>query len=295
MFNFDRVKNIVLNNKYIKYLNDIGIDTAKVIENIKINIEKKGSVLDKVFSNRIYEMLSPNILVESIIFEEINKFLFENYKESIVFEEEVSIDIKSILASQNSIIDRPNIKKPSEMKKGFIEEFNVEDNFVRIARFESEIIKDSHDIGRKGQSVLFEAVVPFKVEIRPFSMEEPSFNIWENIFYEYEPRDIIGFCKSFNSIESNNILWLNSYFINEFELKLDSFNNGLRALNQEDELILEFRQWRKDLIGNGASFVGHDSNIATFEGCDLLLREDYFQELNKIFPELIIRIEKIES
>lgn len=283
---------MVLNNKYIKYLNDIGIDTDEVINNIKINIEEKGYILDDVFYNRIYEMLSPNILVENIIFEEVNKFLFENYKESVVFEEEVSIDIKSILASQNSIIDRPDIKKPSEIQDGFIEEFDVEDNFVRIARFESEIIKDSHGIGRKGQSVLFEAIIPFRVEIRPFSIKEPSFNIWENIFYEHEPRDIIGFCKIFNSIESNNILWLNSYFIKEFSLKLDSFNEGLRAINENNEIVLEFRQWRKDLIGNGASFVGHDSNIATFEGCDLLLREDYFEELCNIFPELIIRVKK---
>ena len=124
-------------------------------------------------------------------------------------------------------------------------------------------------------------------------MEEPSFNILENIFYEHEPRNIIGFCKIFNSIESNNILWLNSYFIKEFSLKLDSFNKGLRAINENNEVILEFRQWRKDLIGNGASFVGHDSNIAKLEGCDLLLREDYFEELYDFFPELIIRTEKL--
>ncbi len=293
MFNFDRVKNMVLNNKYIKYLKDIGIDIDEVIDNIKINIEEKGFVLDKVFSNRIYEMLSPNILVESIIFEEVNKFLFQNYKESVVFEKENSLDIKSILASQNSIIDRPNIEKPSQIQEGFIEEFNIEDNFVRIARFESEIIIDSHGIGRKGQSVLFEGIIPFKVEITPFSMKEPSFNIWKNIFYEYEPRDIIGFCKSSNSIESNNILWLNSYFIKEFSLKLDNFNKGLRAINEDNEVVLEFRQWRKDLIGNGTSFVGQDSNIAKLEGCDLLLRADYFKELNKIFPKLVIRTEKI--
>jgi len=294
MFNFDRVENMVLNNKYIKYLNDIGMDTDEVINNIKINIEKKGYILDDVFSNSIYEMLSPNIFVENIVFEEVNKYLFENYKESVVFEEEVSIDIKSVLATQNSIIDRPNIKKPSEIQEGFIEEFNVEDNFVRIARFESEIIKDPHGIGRKGQSVIFEGIIPFKVDIRPFSMEEPSCNIWDNIFYEYEPRDIIGFCKSLNSIESNNILWLNSYFINIFNLRLDNFKNGLKALNNKNEVILEFRQWRKDLIGNGASFVGYDSNIAKLEGCDLLLREDYFKKLQKIIPTIIYQSQKLE-
>ncbi len=294
MFNFDRVENIVLNNKYIKYLKGIGIDTDEVINNIKINIEKKGYILDDVFSNRIYKKLSPNILVENIIFEEINKFLFKDYKKLVIFEKEIIIDIKSILASQNSIIDRPDIKKPSEIQEGFIEVFNVEDNFVRIARFESEIIKDSHGIGRKGQSILFEGVIPHEIDINPLFCNQTSNNIWHNDFCKNE-MNVVGLCTLMNSIETTHILWLNSYFIKEFSLKLDSFNKGLRAINENNEVVLEFRQWRKDLIGNGASFVGHDSNIATFEGCDLLLREDYFEELCNIFPELIIRVEKIES
>ncbi|UTJ06207.1 hypothetical protein [Arcobacter roscoffensis] len=294
MFKFDRVENMVLNHKYIIYLKDIGIDTDEVINNIKINIEEKGYILDDVFSNPIYKMLSTNILVENIIFEEVNKFLFDNYKDSVVFEEDVSIDIKSILASQNSVIDRPNIKKPSEIQEGFIKEFNVEENFVRIARFEREIIKDSHDIGRKGQSILFEGIIPHAIDINRLFCNQTSNNIWNNDFCRNE-MNLVGLCTLMNSIETTHILWFNSYFIKEFLLKLDNFNKGLRAINENNEVVLEFRQWRKDLIGNGASFVGHDSNIATLEGCDLLLREDYFQELNKIFPELIIRAEKIES
>jgi hypothetical protein len=41
------------------------------------------------------------------------------------------------------------------------------------------------------------------------------------------------------------------------------------------------------LIGNGASFVGVDSNIAKLEGCDLILREDYFDKLKKIVPNVV--------
>ena len=293
MFNFSIVENIVLSNKYILYLDSIGIETEEIIEKIKIKVKKDGNILDNIFSNRSYKMLSPNIFLENIIFEEVNKFLFKKYNESVIFDEEVNLDIKSIIATQNSIIDRPDIKKPSEAKEGFIEEFNTEDNFVRIARFENEIIEESHGMGRKGQSIIFEGIIPFRVNIKPFSEQEPSSYIWDNVFYKSEPRNILGFCKSFNSIESNNILWLNSYFIEIFELKIDNYNKGLRAINKYNEIILEFRQWRKDLIGNGASFVGQDSNIAKLEGCDLLLRKDYFEELKKIFPELIIIIKKL--
>ena len=40
------------------------------------------------------------------------------------------------------------------------------------------------------------------------------------------------------------------------------------------------------LIDNGTSFVGQDSNIAKLEGCDLMLRKDYFDKLKTIIPDV---------
>ena len=295
MFDFDKVQNMVLNNKYIRYLKDIGLETEEIINNIRINIENKDYILDDIFANRFYKMLSPNIFVENVIFEEINKFLFINYKELVIFEEETRIDIKSILASQNSIIDRPsNIKKPSETQEGFVKDFNIENDFVRIARFESEIIKDIHNIGKKGQSILFEGIVHHAIDINPLFCDQKSNNIWNNNFCENE-WNVVGLCSLMNSIETRHVLWLNSFFIKEFSLKLDSFNKGLRAINKNNEVILEFRQWRKDLIGNGARFVGQDSNIVLLEGCDLLLRVDYFNWLKYLCNNTIVKsISKLE-
>ena len=54
-----------------------------------------------------------------------------------------------------------------------------------------------------------------------------------------------------------------------------------------NEVVLKFRCWRYQLIGNGASFVGTDSNIAKLEGCDLILREDYYNKLKKIIPDMV--------
>lgn len=292
MFKFSRVKDIVLRNKYILYLDSIGIETEEIINNIKTKVETDGKILDNIFSNTMYKMLSPNIFLENIIFEEVNKFLFQNYNESVIFDEEICLDVKSIIATQNSIIDRPNIKKPSELEEGFIKEFNIEDNFVRIAKFESEIIEETHGMGSKGQSIIFEGIIPLKMRINPLFCKQNTISIWNNSFCKYEI-NLVGLCSFINSIESNHVLWLNSELINEFSLKLDDFNKGLRALNEDNEVILEFRQWRKDLIGNGASFVGQDSNIAKFQGCDLLLRKDYFETLHKMFPDLVIRTEKI--
>ena len=78
------------------------------------------------------------------------------------------------------------------------------------------------------------------------------------------------------------------------ELILDDFNNGLKALNKRGEVILKFRQWRSNLINNGSSFVGQDANIPQLEGCDLMLREDYYEKLKVMIPDMEFYSEKIE-
>ena len=99
--------------------------------------------------------------------------------------------------------------------------------------------------------------------------------------------------KKFNSIESNNILWLNSLLQKRLEVIVDNFNNGLQALNQNNEMVLKFRQWRSNLVGNGSSFVGQDANISKLEGCDLVLREDYFEKFKKYNPNMLFYTKKL--
>ncbi|PHR55998.1 MAG: hypothetical protein COA44_09010 [Arcobacter sp.] len=274
---FDELKDTIIRNKYLMYLNTIGVETEEIIEGIQASIEKNGYILENIFSNRSYKMLSPNILLEDIIFSEVSKHLHTNYKDTVIFEEYIKIDMKTLIATQNSIIERPNTKRPSETDIGFKTNLEYENGFVRIAKFENEMIEDPHGFGRKGHSILFEGLSIFGEE-NPFAQFLPSFLIWKNSFY-YRENFIIGFTKNFNSIESDNILWLHQSIIDALELKLDDFNNGLKALNDSNEVILEFRQWRTDL-------VGHGSNIAKVEGCDLILREDYFLKFKEFFGDI---------
>lgn len=292
MFNFNRVKDLIFENEYIAYLKQIGIDTDIIINNIRTNLETHGYKADKIFSNSSYKMFSPNISLEELVFKEINTYVYENFKDSIIFEEYIRIDSKSIIATQNSFIERPNINKPSETKEGFKNILDEENGFIRIARFESEMIQDSDTWGRKGQTIIFEGLSIFGKK-NPFIQYLPSFLIWHNAFY-YKEDFIIGLIKNFNSIESNHILWLNSKLLALLGLKLDTFNHGLRALNSDKEIVLEFRQWRKQLIGNSISFVGTDSNIAKLEGCDLMLREDYLEILKHYIPEFQFYTDRLD-
>lgn len=270
-------------NKYLSYLDDIGVDIDVIKTEIIENINE--SEMD-AFINRSHQRLSPNVYIESMVFKYACKDLHEKYNNSVVFESEIKLDIKTIIATSNALIQRPSIVKPSDVEGGF-KEPDYEDGFRVISRFERELSENNY--GEREESkgrIIFEGLLPYKIEKNPLVKKFPSNHIWENSYYLGEPF-IQGFNTSINSIESQYVLWMNSELLSILGLKLDNHNNGLRALNSNNEIVLIFRCWRDQLIGNGALFVGTDSNIAKLEGCDLILREDYFDKLQKIIPNMV--------
>jgi hypothetical protein len=285
---FEQFRGTVNKNAYIKYLKFLHIDTTEILNNIRIQVEYQKSDFD-TFTNRIYKMWSPNIVLENIIFEEVNKYLYKNNYDLTIFKR----DIKTLIATQNSLIERPQTSKPSETTEGFKSNLENENGFIRVARFENEMIKASRGWEREGQTIVFEGLSIFG-EGTPLFEGLPSSLIWDNALYYPNYPFIIGWIRKFNTIESSNTLWLNSLLLHDLGLIVDDFNNGLEALNEKDELVLKFRQWRSKLIGNGSSFVGQNSNIPQFEGCDLILREDYFEKLKVIVTDMKFYTKKME-
>jgi hypothetical protein len=280
---FERLKDTIFKNDYIRYLKHLDIDSTEIISSIKTKLDEKD----------LFDMFSPNIILENIIFKEVNQYLFINDYDLNLFKSDVKIDIKTLIASQNSIIERPKIQRPSEVKEGFKSELENKNGFIRIAIFENEMIEKDNGWGRQGQTIVFEGLSIFG-EGNPFFEGLPSSLIWDNALYYPNYPLIIWFGKKFNSIEANNILWINSLLQSDLGLVLDDFNNGLQALNENEEVVLKFRQWRSRLVGNGASFVGQDSNIAKLEGCDLILREDYYERLKNIIPDMQFYCKKLD-
>jgi len=256
-------------------------DLIEVISN-EIELHKK---VVYAFNNKSFNIMSENILLDSVIFTKVNEFLANN-KSLFSMREALPIDLKTLIATQSSIIERPNILKPSEIKEEFKTELEKEGDFIRIARFEMEIGSEKESVmGKTHLYFVSEGVLPHKWNINPFFDSHNSAILWDDFFCEDDPR-MIGLVQNLNSIEARNLLWLNIYLLDKLGLKVDSFNNGLRALDKNKDIILLFRSWRDELIGNGSSFVGQDANIAKLEGCDLMLREDYYNKLKILIPSL---------
>jgi hypothetical protein len=275
-------------SKYISYLEEMGVDISIVKMEIinKLNEDEMDA-----FINRSENLLSPNIYIESVIFECACRYLHKDFKHSIVLGGEIKIDIKTIVATSKSLIKRPNKIKPIDSTGGFREPDYI-DGFRVISRFEREIGENHQRKNiKRNSAVVFEGLLPKKIEVNPLMDKCPSNFIWESSYLEWP--FIQGFNACFNGLEAQYVLWMNSELLSMLGLKLDSHNNGLRALNSNGEIVLIFRCWREPLISIGSSFVGTHSNIARLDGCDLILREDYFQILKCIIPSMVYYVEVI--
>lgn len=151
-----------------------------------------------------------------------------------------------------------------------------------MARFESQIVLSDYGKDNK-KFIVFEGLLPDKEKINPLFnwVSLPSNYIWNDSFlYGYPIIQVLS--TKMNSINFPYILWIDSGLLKYLELSLDDYKNGLQALNCNGEIIIKFRCWRENLIDNG-----HNGNIPSLEGCDLMIREDYYDKLKAFIPDMV--------
>ncbi|MCU9997609.1 hypothetical protein ACEE49_10610 [[Pasteurella] aerogenes] len=248
------------------------LDKKSIIDKIISNFDKYQF---DMFINNVHGYLSQNIYAEnlifSIIFQELNHQDFDFCH---------SLDLKSVIATSNSFIQRPNIIKPSEVINDF-KEPDLENGFIRMARFERQIVLGTYRNNNKN-FIVFEGLLPYKEKINPLfdRFNLSSDHIWnDNFLYGYPIIQVLS--TQTNSINFPYILWINSGLLKYLKLVLDDYKNGLQALDCNGEIIIKFRCWRENLIGSG-----DNGNIPTLEGCDLTIRKDYYDKLKAFIPDM---------
>ena len=273
---------LINDSKFMVYLDSIGIDLSDVKESVIDHFSEEE--LD-LFVNRSHKTLSPNIYIENLVFKHVNEFLYEQYKDSVIFEGIGKIDLRTMIATSVSLVSRPDIEHPSATAKGFKVPHSQE-GFITLSRFERQFITDRYGINDESKTaVVFEGFLPWELEMNPLPEVPSTEDIWTNS-YCFGESIIQGLCANFNSIECQCVIWMNSQLLDILDLSLDDYTNGLRALDKEGKIALKYRYWKEELIGNGASFVGTNANVPKLEGCDLIIREDYFNKLKEVVPNL---------
>lgn len=277
------INNLINNSKFIRYLDTLGIDKDEVNNAIIQNFDEDEF---EHFVNRSSGILSPNTYIYDLVFKHVNEFLYQQFRESVIFEGYGKIDVRTMIAISSSLVSRPDLAKPFDKSTGFSvpDELN---GFVAIARFERQF--EARDCGRNtegNRAVVCEGCLPMKIKMSPLKSFPCTQDIWKDE-YCYGTAAIQGFCFNENSLEAAQVIWMNGELVSLLGLSLDHYDNGLRALNKDGEAVLIYRCWREKLIGKGSSFVGLDSNISRLEGCDLILRKDFYEKLKTIIPDIV--------
>ncbi|OEF30230.1 hypothetical protein [Vibrio rumoiensis] len=283
------ITSLIRNSKFISYLDSLGIDSSEVNDAI---IQGFNEDEFEHFVNSSNGMLSPNTYIYDLVFKHVNEFLYQQYRELVIFEGEGTIDVRTMIATSNSLVSRPDLLKPFDKSPGFSAPDELND-FVVIARFERQFEARDYGSNTKGnRAVICEGCLPMKININPLKSFPCTQDIWKDE-YCYGTPAIQGFCINENSLEAAHVIWMNGGLLSLLGLILDRYDNGLRALNDNGEAVLIYRCWREKLIGKGPSFVGLDSNISRLEGCDLILRKDFYEKLKTIIPDIVFYTEII--
>ncbi len=97
----DQLIECINRSKFLLHLTNIGID-IEAAKNAAIESVDENEI--EPFANRSHQLLSPNIYVESLVFKSVCQYLYEEYKDSVIFENDIRLDIKTIIATSRSLI-----------------------------------------------------------------------------------------------------------------------------------------------------------------------------------------------
>lgn len=242
---------------------------------------------------RIYDgrdHIVSNIYSSDYILEIINKDLYSelyHYSNNVTVVDSIKLELLLIIAQAFSNVVRPEdlmLPKDQSNESNYQEvQLSGERNsWIRIGHYEHELYEEKI-FERKSKvsygGIIFQNNFNITFPFQPINTSEDIFNgsddysITEHLVYIFmQPKDML---------ETLKVLWLNPFFIEYLKLKALPFLNGLKAVNDKEEVILQYNSWKYPRLGNGD--YGLPDETPKLDGSELLLRRDYFEEICKLF------------
>lgn len=281
-------------NKRHEVLKTAGIDIKNIFGKFKATFNRKYSPELEVYYNNSYNSWTSNIYFSDYLLELINTEYYEEFNSypntQDVFDS-LKIDIKSLIAQQLSMDDRPaNLKRASNYEKNTTtsEEICIDKRgWVRIAHFEQELIEKEYNKLIEGQifgGVVFDAGKSVDFPYSKYRLEMDL--LWNENYVDFpiEKTPIFRFIQNQLQLECFKILWLNPSIMDVLELRFGDFRDGLIAYNSNDEVVLRLKSWQTEYIA-----LSHSSDIygeiPKLEGSELVMREDCYKKLCDIYDD----------
>ena len=280
-------------NRRFRSIENCGIDLEKVFSKYVTSFRNKYEDYLELYYSRAYKTTVPHIYTSEYLLELMNTELYNEFKLwSKVEDERLSnyallIDINSINAQINSFALRPSdLPKPYEYEKPYSKIDIQKTEWIRLGHYEVAL-KDEGGL-RSRQFKSFGGMVFSESELdsKIFPYSDYSiypFHIWGDIIPEFElDKTIVFAILQDDALEFYKILWLNPSVVKLLELRVENRHSGLVAIDNSNEIVLKMRTWSCEYIGDSFRTTLSDE-IPRFQGTDLIIRKDYFEQLYQYF------------
>ena len=262
------------------------IDLKSAFEKTKANF--KIDVIDQelleVFGNAVYRMNMDNIYFADHILESINTHLYDELYKDIARTDlinDAKLALKGIVACRQSICARnSHLVKPSEMNEPMMRnEPKTDHGWVRLGHYELELFEIQY---HKFEYYKLFAAVQFTADTKnrfPFAGESlPLDSMFAGSAPFEEETPMVYLMKEDDNLEDHHLIWLHPKVVTELKLSIQSFSEGLYAVDSDGNIGLKFCSWRSDYIATGGSDRLTDE-IPKLVGGELLIREDLYSKL----------------
>ena len=275
----------------LNYRNDViyrkGFEFDAVVGKYKASFGNKYGKSFEFLANRSIHRPVKNIYSSNYQFELLNTELyqeFKNYTNQSDLYDFLKIDYKTIVAQNQSYIKRPDLPKPSQIKKKWTKTEVSQKEWIRIGYYEYELFEESYSNNieyRVFEGIVFnsnfEENIPFsKYRIYPI-------HLWNDVkMNDTDELLCVSLIQQWDTLEDYKILWLNTEIIFRLELEVDKYTNGLAAKNELGETVLKLNRWSANYVGNG-EITGILDEIPRLEGAELVCRKDYFEQICDLY------------
>lgn len=278
-------KTFISFNERLKILDYIGLDIKHVVVKYKTYFLPSNREDLDLYTNRVYKKYVSNIYSSCEILKRINIDLYENLRTLQEQEghdgyEYIGINTKALIAQNLSFSLRPaDLQLPSQ-GKALIEKHPPKNNngWIRLAHYETELNKDKNDNLKELHS--HGSLLSNFPNITSLALK----SLYNSDNYSWSQNDgiILNFIQ-YDPLENYHLFWLNPVILKLLGIKIGEFLSGIMAKNKNEEVILKYNQWKSNYLGNG--YYGISEEIPCIEGAELLIREDYFDQIQSLINQ----------
>ena len=282
----DEARVFLLENYRNLKIAEEGIDIRSIFGKVKTNFSITypfEKYLD-IYFNRVHKIMVPNLFFHDYLLQQLNEDLYSElyqYDLTKIIVDDLKINVNLLISQTNSLTTRSEeVKPPSKILKDkrIVNEIDFTDGWRRIAHFEKELFDD--DNYKLKENCVY-AAISFDNDMTKFPLNLTEINLWKP--EKNDPsKHVIYFYYQKDYLEHYKVLWLNPALLKKLGIEFNNSSGTINGINSKKEIVLKYNNWRTNYIGNG-EFSRLSDEIPKLEGCELIIRDDYYQKLCKLF------------